>query len=313
MVDNLLRLAKSNIARSTDGFVSKKIREEIMTDKERENITELNKLIDDFREEFQGKPDNILASPEVIARKVGIARRVYKQTQTWKLFMLIAIEPTDFTLDINKSMVGRGITPNRLSPAKRYVRNNELIVNESDSEFSDDLELDPRETTSVNKNPTVTPPPPVKSPQREVVANIPMSHKSQATEPIMSPPPLPVNDSRKSEMPSPVLESTILPSHAPISQTPIPRAPTSIINLGTIHLSSSPAIANPENQPNVPAISKTRDKNPRKKLKLDSLLIQRLTDGVNAMATTLNEALAESRNEQDTSSDSSGTLAGHDH
>ena len=303
MVDNLLRLAKSNIARSTDGFVSKKIREEIMTDKERENITELNKLIDNFREDFQGKSDSILASPEVIARKVGIARRVYKQTQTWKLFMLIAIEPTDFTLDINKSMVGRGITPNRLSPAKRYVRDNELTVNESDSEFSDDLELDPRETTTVNKNPPVTPPALPKSPQLEVAAQIPVSPKSQVTESIMSPPPLPVNNSPKSEMPPPVLESTILPSHAP----------TSIINLGTIHLSSSPSIATAENQPNVPAISKARDKNPRKKLKLDSLWIQRLTDGVNAMATTLNEALAESRNDNDASSDSSGTLAGHDH
>ena len=302
MADNLLRLAKSNIARSTDGFVSKKIREEIMTDKERENITELNKLIDNFREDFQGKSDSILASPEVIARKVGIARRVYKQTQTWKLFMLIAIEPTDFTLDINKSMVGRGITPNRLSPAKRYVRDNELTVNESDSEFSDDLELDPRETTTVNKNPPVTPPALPKSPQLEVAAQIPVSPKSQVTESIMSPPPLPVNNSPKSEMPPPVLESTILPSHAP----------TSIINLGTIHLSSSPSIATAENQPNVPAISKARDKNPRKKLKLDSLWIQRLTDGVNAMATTLNEALAESRNENDASSDSSGTLAGHD-
>ena len=303
MADNLLRLAKSNIARSTDGFVSKKIREEIMTDKERENITELNKLIDNFREDFQGKSDSILASPEVIARKVGIARRVYKQTQTWKLFMLIAIEPTDFTLDINKSMVGRGITPNRLSPAKRYVRDNELTVNESDSEFSDDLELDPRETTTVNKNPPVTPPALPKSPQLEVAAQIPVSPKSQVTESIMSPPPLPVNNSPKSEMPPPVLESTILPSHAP----------TSIINLGTIHLSSSPSIATAENQPNVPAISKARDKNPRKKLKLDSLWIQRLTDGVNAMATTLNEALAESRNDNDASSDSSGTLAGHDH
>ena len=303
MVDNLLRLAKSNIARSTDGFVSKKIREEIMTDKERENITKLNKLIDSFREDFQGKSDSILASPEVIARKVGIARRVYNQTQTWKLFMLIAIEPTDFTLDINKSMVGRGITPNRLSPAKRYVRDNELTVNESDSEFSDDLELDPRETTTVNKNPPVTPPALPKSPQLEVAAQIPVSPKSQVTESIMSPPPLPVNNSPKSEMPPPVLESTILPSHAP----------TSIINLGTIHLSSSPSIATAENQPNVPAISKARDKNPRKKLKLDSLWIQRLTDGVNAMATTLNEALAESRNENDASSDSSGTLAGHDH
>ena len=303
MVDNLLRLAKSNIARSTDGFVSKKIREEIMTDKERENITELNKLIDNFREDFQGKSDSILASPEVIARKVGIARRVYNQTQTWKLFMLIAIEPTDFTLDINKSMVGRGITPNRLSPAKRYVRDNELTVNESDSEFSDDLELDPRETTTVNKNPPVTPPALPKSPQLEVAAQIPVSPKSQVTESIMSPPPLPVNNSPKSEMPPPVLESTILPSHAP----------TSIINLGTIHLSSSPSIATAENQLNVPAISKARDKNPRKKLKLDSLWIQRLTDGVNAMATTLNEALAESRNDNDASSDSSGTLAGHDH
>ena len=302
MVDNLLRLAKSNIARSTDGFVSKKIREETMTDKERENITKLNKLIDSFREDFQGKSDNILASPEVIARKVGIARRVYKQTQTWKLFMLIAIEPTDFTLDINKSMVGRGITPNRLSPAKRYVRDNELTVNESDSEFSDDLELDPRETTTVNKNPPVTPPALPKSPQLEVAAQIPVSPKSQVTESIMSPPPLPVNNSPKGEMPPPVLESTILPSHAP----------TSIIYLGTIHLSSSPSIATAENQPNVPAISKARDKNPRKKLKLDSLWIQRLTDGVNAMATTLNEALAESRNENDASSDSSGTLAGHD-
>jgi len=303
MVDNLLRLAKSNIARSTDGFVLKKIREEIMTDKERENITELNKLIDNFREDFQGKSDSILASPEVIARKVGIARRVYKQTQTWKLFMLIAIEPTDFTLDINKSMIGRGITPNRLSPAKRYVRDNELTINESDSEFSDDLELDPRETTTANKNPPITPPPLPKSPQLEVAAQIPVSQKSRVTESIRSPPPVSVNISPKGDMSPPVLESTILPSHAP----------TSIINLGTIHLSSSPSIATAENQTNVPAISKARDKNPRKKLKLDSLWIQRLTDGVNAMATTLNEALAESRNENDASSDSSGTLAGHDH
>ena len=179
MADNLLRLAKSHIARSTNGFVLKKIREENMTVKERENITELNNLIEGFREDFQGKPDTLLASPEVVARKVGIARRVYKQTQVWKLFMVIAIEPTDFTIDVNKSMVGKGITPNRLSPAKRYVRTNELIVNESDSEFSDDLE-DPRETTSVAK--TLVAVSPTLSNPREVPVQPSICHKSLPTE-----------------------------------------------------------------------------------------------------------------------------------
>ena len=301
MADNLLRLAKSNIARSTDGFVLKKIREENLTDKERENIIELNNLINDFREDFQGKSDSLLASPEVIARKVGIARRVYKQTQTWKLFMLIAIEPTDFTIDVNKSMVGKGITPNRLSPAKRYVRNNELVVNESDSDFSDDLELDPRETTSVAKTLAAAPAPLSESSPREVSVktSLPSTLLSTTTEKPV-PPASPVNNSSKDDMPPPVLESTILPSHTP----------TSIINIGTIHL-SSPALPKTGNQTKVPVTPNSRDKNPRKKLKLDPLWIQRLSDGVNAMATTLNEALAESRNGNNESSDSSGTLAGH--
>ena len=296
MADNLLRLAKSHIARSTNGFVLKKIREENMTVKERENITELNNLIDGFREDFQGKPDTLLASPEVVARKVGIARRVYKQTQVWKLFMVIAIEPTDFTIDVNKSMVGKGITPNRLSPAKRYVRTNELIVNESDSEFSDDLE-DPRETTSVAK--TLVAVSPTLSNPREVPVQPSICHKSLPTEvPKPTSPTSSVHESSKDEMPPPVLESTILPSHAP----------TSIINIGTLHL--SPAHLS-ENQTKVSVISKSRDKNPRKKLKVDSLWIQRLTDGVNAMANTLNEALAESRNGESENSDSSDPLAGH--
>ena len=87
-----------------DKNVRDKIEKEDMLDDERNRLRHINDLIDKFKTEFEGRSFSLLSSSECKLQIWQFMSEVKEQTQKWKLFGIIMLNPLDLTIHVRKYM-----------------------------------------------------------------------------------------------------------------------------------------------------------------------------------------------------------------
>ena len=87
-----------------DDTVRDKIETEEMLDDERKRLRHINDLINEFRTDFEGKSFLLLLSPDCKLMIWRFMSEVKEQTQRWKLFGVIMLNPLDLTIHVRKYM-----------------------------------------------------------------------------------------------------------------------------------------------------------------------------------------------------------------
>ena len=87
-----------------DKNVRDKIETEEMLDDERKRLRHINNLIDEFRTDFEGRSFLLLSSSDCKFKIWRFMSEVKEQTQRWKLFGIIMLNPLDLTIHVRKYM-----------------------------------------------------------------------------------------------------------------------------------------------------------------------------------------------------------------
>ena len=87
-----------------DKNVRHRIDTEEMLDDERQRLRHIESLIDKFKSNFEGRSFSLLSSPECKLQIWKIMSEIKEQTQKWKLFGIIILNPLDLTIHVRKYM-----------------------------------------------------------------------------------------------------------------------------------------------------------------------------------------------------------------
>ena len=87
-----------------DKSVRDKIESEEMLDDERKRLRHIESLIDKFKSDFEGRSFTLLSNSECRLRIWQFMSEVKEQTQKWKLFGIIMLNPLDLTIHVRKYM-----------------------------------------------------------------------------------------------------------------------------------------------------------------------------------------------------------------
>ena len=102
--DQFMQKVINNLRLYNDKTVLDKIEKEEMLDAERKRLRHINCLIDKFQSEFGGRSFLLLSSSDCKLQIWQLMFEVKEQTQKWKLFGVIMLNPLDLTLCIRKYM-----------------------------------------------------------------------------------------------------------------------------------------------------------------------------------------------------------------
>ena len=102
--DKFMQKVINNLRLYNDKSVLEKIEKEDMLDVERERLRRINDLIDKFRSKFEGRSFLLLSSSDCKLQIWQFMSEVKEQTQTWKLFGVIMLNPLDLTICVRKYM-----------------------------------------------------------------------------------------------------------------------------------------------------------------------------------------------------------------
>ena len=103
-VDQFMQKVINNLRLYSDKAVLDKIEKEEMLDIERKRLRHINSLIDKFQSEFGGRSFVLLSGSDCKLQIWQLMSEVKEQTQKWKLFGVIMLNPLDLTLCIRKYM-----------------------------------------------------------------------------------------------------------------------------------------------------------------------------------------------------------------
>ena len=87
-----------------DKSVRDKIETEEMLDDERKRLRHIDGLIDKFKSDYEGRSFLLLSSSECKLQIWQFMSEVKEQTQKWKLFGIIMLNPLDLTIHVRKYM-----------------------------------------------------------------------------------------------------------------------------------------------------------------------------------------------------------------
>ena len=102
--DQFMQKVINNLRLYNDKTVLDKIEKEEMLDVERKRLRHINCLIDKFQSEFGGRSFLLLSSSDCKLQIWQLMFEVKEQTQKWKLFGVIMLNPLDLTICIRKYM-----------------------------------------------------------------------------------------------------------------------------------------------------------------------------------------------------------------
>ena len=103
-VDQFMQKVINNLRLYSDKAVLDKIEKEEMLDIERKRLRHINNLIDKFQSEFGGRSFVLLSGSDCKLQIWQLTSEVKEQTQKWKLFGVIMLNPLDLTVCIRKYM-----------------------------------------------------------------------------------------------------------------------------------------------------------------------------------------------------------------
>ena len=102
--DQFMQKVINNLRLYNSKTVLDKIEKEDMLDIERARLRQINSLIDKFQSEFGGRSFLLLSGSDCKLQIWQLMSEVKEQTQKWKLFGVIILNPLDLTICIWKYM-----------------------------------------------------------------------------------------------------------------------------------------------------------------------------------------------------------------